>query len=435
MADINDLLFYNSQFQLTNTVEADSMGPFTSYKTVGGGELTDALINVLANDVIVKQGTRAFEANQSMGGNRLTSVATPLNDQDAATKAYVDAAVSGLNDFRDSVLSKDITDPPGSPNAGDRYLIGLTPGAAIATGDWSGRDGDIADFNGVSWDFENDTQPFTTGTFVFVEDIQSQYVFNTGTPDPFLNGSWSLFNAGLVQAGDGIDITANVASVDNLPLGGLGFVGGQLAVDGGDIVDGVSITQSGAIGSNSLNVNFALPGTWPASNNQAVTAADLALNGINQGAKGLGFDPTNVNETTAVTIQQAIEDAFTTATQAAPGYLVVAGVDVNKGNCVYATTSDTVAKYPIQSPLGLYPLGLAQSTVTTGANVRVSKSNTKLTNVTTGKAAGQQLFWNNLTDEHETTAPSTAGFAIVQSGFAINSTDIIVDVQLLRING
>lgn len=438
MADQNQILFYNGQYQLTNTVSTDDLGPFNSFKTENFA-LTDALLGVLTNDVIVKQGTRAFEANQSIGNNRITNLAQPINDNDAASKIYVDNLLSGLSDFRESVLSKDITDPPASPADGDRYLIGLTPGAAVATGVWSGRDGDIGtwDQGGGVWIFENDINPFDSGTFVYVEDLGNQYIFNAGTPDPFADGSWSLYNAGVIIGGDGITIdnSTNTASVDILPGGGQGFVGGQLAVDGAALIDGVSITQSGTLGANSLNVNFATAGTWLTANNQAVTAADLAQNGINQGAKGLGFDPTNVNETVATTLQLAVEDAFTLARTSAPGYNVTAGVDVNKGDAVYLTTSDTVAKYPIQSPLGLFPIGLAQGTVTTGATVKVSKSNTKLTNVTTGKTAGQQLFWNNLTDSHEVAAPTTTGYAIVQTGFALNATDIGVDVQLLRING
>ena len=340
MADINDFLYYNGDWKLTNTVSTDSLGPFTSYKTATY-ELTDILLGQLTNDVILATGVRAFNASQSMGNNRLTNVSTPLNDADAATKLYVDNAVSGLNDFRASVLSKDVTDPPGSPSTGDRYLIGLTPGSGVATGAWAGFDGDIGEWTGAAWSFENQTEPFTSGTFVYVEDIGNQYIFNTGTPDPFLNGSWSLYNAGVFQGGDGIivDNNTNTVSVDIVAAGGLQFIGGQLTTDKANIADNVTLNVSGT---DKIQIQFV--NTSNMAEAKAVSAIDLSSNGVLQGAKILGFDPTNVQETVATDIQTAIEDSFSLARTASPGYNMTAGVDVNAGDCVYASGSDVISK-------------------------------------------------------------------------------------------
>lgn len=46
------------------------------------------------------------------------------------------------------VLDKDLTDPPGSPTEGDRYIV-----ASPATGDWAGKEDNIAEWNGTTWDF------------------------------------------------------------------------------------------------------------------------------------------------------------------------------------------------------------------------------------------------------------------------------------------
>lgn len=52
---------------------------------------------------IKKDGSVAFTGNQSMGGQKLTNVGTPsANTTDAATTAYVDAAIAGLNSIFDS---------------------------------------------------------------------------------------------------------------------------------------------------------------------------------------------------------------------------------------------------------------------------------------------------------------------------------------------
>jgi phage-related tail fiber protein len=51
---------------------------------------------------ILVAGARAFTGDQSMGGFKLTNVATPTSGTDAANKSYVDAAINGL-DWKASV--------------------------------------------------------------------------------------------------------------------------------------------------------------------------------------------------------------------------------------------------------------------------------------------------------------------------------------------
>lgn len=52
---------------------------------------------------VKKDGSVAFTGNQSMGNNKLTNVGTPTaNSTDAATTAYVDAAIAALNSIFDS---------------------------------------------------------------------------------------------------------------------------------------------------------------------------------------------------------------------------------------------------------------------------------------------------------------------------------------------
>jgi hypothetical protein len=425
MADVNDILFYNSDYVLQNTTALDSLGPYASYKTASWA-LTDVLLGQLTNDVILRDGTRAFNANQSMGVNRLTSVATPVNDQDAANKKYVDDIAAGLSDFQAEVLSSTVYSPPVTPTTGDRYLIGTDPSLSLGTGAWAGHDGQITTWDGLAWTFFTPGQ----GTFVYVTDIATQYIFQTGSGDPFLTGMWVVFNSGGLTGGDGIIITANVVHVDLATLAGLKFVGGQLAIAPVDFVDDLSI-QSIA---DEISIKFATPG---ASTAQAVKASDLISFGTNQGAKILGFDPTNVAQTVATTVQEAIEDAFTFTANNTPSVSFVAGVNLDKGDVVQISgaTPDQVEKFTIQSPAGIYPIGAAMGTVTGGSSVKISQSNSVATGVLSGATTGQRLYWNNLTGNHEPTPVTTPGWAIVQSGFAKNSTDLYVNVQLVRING
>ncbi len=64
-------------------------------------------------------------------------------------------------DWQESVKDRDLTAPPGSPSLGDRYIV-----AAGGSGDWSGLDGHIVEYNGTSW---TDITP-TEGALTLVED-------------------------------------------------------------------------------------------------------------------------------------------------------------------------------------------------------------------------------------------------------------------------
>lgn len=81
---------------------------FTANQSMGGFLLTNLGAPVGANDAarkdyvdtlrseaVLRDGTQAFTADQSMGNNQLTNVANPLAAQDAATKDYVDSALAG----------------------------------------------------------------------------------------------------------------------------------------------------------------------------------------------------------------------------------------------------------------------------------------------------------------------------------------------------
>lgn len=54
--------------------------------------------------IIVAAGTNAFSANQSMGGFKLTNLATPTSSGDAVPKTYVDGLVTGLK-WKNSVIA------------------------------------------------------------------------------------------------------------------------------------------------------------------------------------------------------------------------------------------------------------------------------------------------------------------------------------------
>lgn len=85
---------------------------------------------------IKKDGTVTFTAAQSMGGFKLTNVGTPsANTTDAATTAYVDAAIAALNALFDSKgsvrVATTVTGTLATAFANSQTVDGIT----LATGD------------------------------------------------------------------------------------------------------------------------------------------------------------------------------------------------------------------------------------------------------------------------------------------------------------
>lgn len=78
-------------------------------------------------------------------------------------------------DWQESILDKDLAAPPGAPSVGDRYII-----AAVASGAWTGKEDDIAEWSGSAWLF---TAP-DIGFAVWVEDENEIYYF--------FGGSWQV---------------------------------------------------------------------------------------------------------------------------------------------------------------------------------------------------------------------------------------------------
>jgi len=126
----------------------------------------------------------------------------PVDADDLVTKDYVDAHIAGL-DWQESVIDKDLTEPPKAPNDGDRYLLFNDPTAA-----WPSAKGtkvkknDIVTFDRKLWVITTPDE----GTATFVEDENVAYLFMDGTWTPFLA-------APTVAAGDGLIAKGAIFSV------------------------------------------------------------------------------------------------------------------------------------------------------------------------------------------------------------------------------
>jgi len=103
---------------------------------------------------------------------------------------------TGLLDWRDSVLDKDLTTPPGGPAVG-RFIV-----AAPAAGLWALHEDEIAVGDGVAaWTFEVPNPGFAT----YVEDESTPYFYD--------GVGWSAFTAGPpLSASAPVDVTKAAAS-------------------------------------------------------------------------------------------------------------------------------------------------------------------------------------------------------------------------------
>ena len=96
--------------------------------------------------------------------------------------------------YQPLVKDKDLSTPPVSPVKGDRYIVG-----ASSTGDWLGKEKNIAWFDGLVWKFDAPMK----GMLTCVDDETVYYMYNGST--------WNLF---IEELGLG-DMLKSIYDIDN----------------------------------------------------------------------------------------------------------------------------------------------------------------------------------------------------------------------------
>jgi hypothetical protein len=234
-------------------------------------------------DVIKKDGSVAFTADQSMGGFKLTNLAAPASSTDAVNKGYVDQAIEGL---KPKEAVRVATTAPGTL-ASDFEAGDSVDGVTLVAGDRILlKDQADASENGIyvvqasgapvrATDFDALT-PFDeiNGSLVAVQEgtdnagkifVQQGVVAEIDTDDidfVFFNSSSALVG------GDGITVSGSNISVDH-DGEGLAFVADQLALE----LDGSTLSK----GSSGLKVADA--GITGTQLNTSVAGAGLAGGG------------------------------------------------------------------------------------------------------------------------------------------------------------
>ena len=195
--------------------------------------------NTTVGGTLSVTGVATFNSNIDMTSKKITNLAEPTADSDAATKYYVDAARSGL-DVKQSVkaattenitLSNTQTIDGVALSVGDRVLVKdqtdkKTNGIyVVASGAWA-----------RSTDADNTPSgEVTSGMFTFVEQgtINSDAGFVLTTNDPIVLGTtdldFTLFSAsGSIIAGNGLSKNGYTLDVNVAASGGIEIVNDNL---------------------------------------------------------------------------------------------------------------------------------------------------------------------------------------------------------------
>lgn len=144
----------------------------SSYEQVANKGVANGYASLDANTKVpIGQIPTTFISNIDMGGHLIKNVIAPVDPHDVANKDYVDAYMHGL-EWQDSVKSLSLATPPASPVKGDRYIV-----APSATGNWSGHDNEITQYDGSTWQFIT----IDAGMATWVEDADVDYVYNGTT--------------------------------------------------------------------------------------------------------------------------------------------------------------------------------------------------------------------------------------------------------------
>jgi hypothetical protein len=244
--------------------------------SVGAGQV--------ANTVVIAAGTNAFTGDQSMGGNKLTNVASPATGTDAANKNYVDNAVVGLLDYKGG------TDASASPNypaalKGDAYTVTV----AGKVGGASGKSVDVGDVYIATADNAGGTEASVGASWIVLEHNLVGALLSANNLSDLASPDTALTNLGGTTVGKNVLKTANPGAVTFLRVNAdnsvslLSAAAFRAAIGA---VGGTMVTRETPTGLvNGSNVTFTLANTPTAGTEQ------VYLNGILQ-EPGAGNDYT-----------------------------------------------------------------------------------------------------------------------------------------------
>jgi hypothetical protein len=456
-----------------NGLLADSFFNFEAF----AGNLSHSDLADLGNDdhtqYILEDGTRAFSGDQDMGGFLLTGLGAPVDANDAARKAYVDAVATGLRPTGQVRLATDAplpactynngTDGVGATLTGSANGLLSIDGIEVQVG-WRVLIKDQASGvqNGIyvvtvaggagaafvltrSEDMDNSPlKEVVNGVFIpkviaGTENMDKPFVLvsvGTGTPGPsgktpHILGTdvleWEVFTSPTqLQAGDGIEFSSNVVSVKFAEDSGLKFVEGELALEP-DHIAGDGLVDDG---SDKLAIDWATDYTIDEADEKAIKASELASTDAGKGASIIGVE--DANNYFSSDNQEGVNDELFLLAKAGGGIEYTAGAGgVSKGDLVYISANNTILPYDDLSE-DENVVGVALETIAAGNLVQVARFDKNILSVLSGATAGTEYYWDG--SAYATTPSSESGDHVYLVGVAKNATDLSLELRHLYKN-
>lgn len=350
-----------------------------------------------------------------------------------------------------------IATPPGSPVAGDRYLV-----IATGSGDFLGQENKIAQYDGTAWVF---TTPLISFAVIVDDEQDGVYVYSGSA---WVKQSWEATTAstGIVKVGFDVrladastlhGITVISGSIRSVNDGeGLAFNGSQqlsLELDGTTLSKSATGLKVAAAGITEVELNTSVAGAGLAGgagtalsvnvDNVTIEIATDTLqvkaDGINDTHIDFGVGTNQVNALdlpiidtlgyfTATNVEDALAELYNQNTD--PTYTVGTG-GVSKGDLVYISGNNTVRKY-ISLGTSQYAIGLAEASVAAAGTVAVSPDDIILTGVLSGATAGTVYYWDG--SAPTTSITGISGSHVWRIGVAKNATDLHVGVEFIKRN-
>lgn len=296
---------------VNNAILKDGSRTFTANQSLGGFKLTSLAAGSGAGDsvryeqAILASGANAWSANQSLGGFKITNAADGTANQDYVTKAQLDAVASGL-DPKKSVRAATTAALPAVTYNNGASGVGATL-TATANGALPAQDG-ITLTVGQRLLVKNQAAALQNGiyTVTAVGDGSNPFILTRATDQDgspaseVSGGNFTFVEAGTTQAGGGWsvvwdgDVVVGTDPLNWTQFSSIQFVGGDMVTVTGNTISVDLATTSGLESTNPGNVAGQLRIKLEASNpslritgsNELAAKLDAA-GAITSGASGL----------------------------------------------------------------------------------------------------------------------------------------------------